>query len=97
MKFDATALVCIGKLALVAPCGTVTLEGIMHGSLGLFSARVTIAPPNGAPSIRCTVPVRGLPPVTLAELKLIEDKNEIRRAALSPYCAEIPKPLSIKK
>ena len=90
MKFDVTALVFIGKLALVAPGGTVTLEGIMHGSLGLLRARVTMAPPDGAPLIRCTVPVRGFPPVTLAALKLIEDKDEIRRAALSPDCAEIP-------
>jgi hypothetical protein len=96
MKFDVTALVCIGKLALVAPGGTVTLEGIMHGSLGLFRARVTMAPPDGAPLLRCTVPVRGFPPVTLAALKLIEDK-EIRRTALSPYCAEIPKPVAIEK
>jgi hypothetical protein len=40
--------------------------------------------------IRCTVPVRGFPLVTLAALNLIEDKDEIRRAALSPDCAEIP-------
>ena len=97
MKFDVTALVCIGKLALVAPGGTVTLEGIMHGSLALLRAKVIIAPPGGAALIRCTVPVRGFPPVTLDALKLIEDKDEIRRAALSPYCTEIPKPVVIKK
>src|ERR1700746_1012855 len=97
MKFDVTASVFIGKLALVAPGATVTLEGIMHGSLGLLRARVTMPPPEGAPLVRCTVPVRGFPPVTLAALKLIKDKDEIRRAALSPYCTEIPKPVVIKK
>jgi hypothetical protein len=45
----------MGKVALVAPAGTVTLGG--RTATGLVLARATTAPPAGAGPVRITFPV----------------------------------------
>jgi len=71
----ATALVVTGKVAVVAPVGTVTLP--LVGTLatdGLVLERETTAPPLGAGPFRVTVPVgEEVPPVTLVRLRLSEE------------------------
>ena len=57
-----TALVVIAKVALVAPCATVTLPGTVAALL--LSASVTANPPEGAAAVNVTVPCDGLPPTT---------------------------------
>jgi hypothetical protein len=64
----ATTLVAMLNVALVAPAATVTLAGTFAAGLLLVSA--TCAPPAGAGPSSTTVPVTGLPPVTLASLRL---------------------------
>jgi hypothetical protein len=56
------------KVAEVAPAGTVTLAGTCTAEWLLD--RLTTAPPLGAASLRVTVPVEEVPPVTVARLKL---------------------------
>jgi len=52
------------KLALVDPAGTVTLAGTLAAP-GWLLDKLTTAPPDGAALGSVTVPVDGLPPVTL--------------------------------
>ena len=66
-----TGLVVRLKLALVPPAGTVTLEGTV--AAGSLLESVTCAPPAGAGPFSVTVPVEGLPPVTLAALRASEE------------------------
>ena len=66
-----TALVFTGKVALVAPAGTVTLAETVAATLLL--ERETTAPPLGAGPLSVTVPVEGVPPVTLDGLRAIEE------------------------
>lgn len=61
---DFTLLVEIGKLALVAPAGTVTVPGTV-ATAGLLLDSATTTPPVGADALRTTVPVAALPPRTL--------------------------------
>ena len=56
--------------ALVLPAGTVTDAGTV--TYDELSDSVTTAPPVGAAPVSVTVPCEGLPPVTLAGLKLTE-------------------------
>jgi hypothetical protein len=58
------------KVALVAPAGTVTLEGTLAAPLSL--ERKTWAPPAGAGPVRVTVPVEDWPPKTLAGFSVNE-------------------------
>jgi len=66
-----TALVVIAKMALVAPCATVTLAGTAAALL--LSASVTAKPPEGAAAVNVTVPCDGLPPTTDVGLTEIAD------------------------
>jgi hypothetical protein len=67
----ATALVFTGKVALVAPAGTATLEGTLAAPWLLESA--TCAPPAGAGPLSVTVPVEDCtPPTTLARFSVRE-------------------------
>jgi hypothetical protein len=59
------------KVALVAPAGTVTLEGTLAAPLLLESA--TCAPPAGAGPLNVTVPVEDVPPITLVGLSVSEE------------------------
>ena len=67
----ATALVITLKLALVPPGETVTLAGTP--AAGLLLESVTCAPPAGAGPFSVTVPVEGLPPVTLVGLTVSDE------------------------
>jgi hypothetical protein len=69
----ATALVDTVKFALVAPDAAVTLVGTVATAVSLLES-VTTAPPAGAASLRVTVPVEGVPPVTLVGLRLNEER-----------------------
>lgn len=64
----ATTVVVMLNVALVAPAAMVTLAGALAAGLLLESA--TCAPPAGAGPSSATVPVTGLPPVTLPWLRL---------------------------
>ena len=70
----ATALVFTGKVALVAPAGTATLEGTLAAPLLLESA--TCAPPAGASPLSVTVPVEDCtPPITLVGFSVSEERE----------------------
>src|SRR5438034_1007328 len=60
------------NVALMAPAGTVTLDGTLARPLLL--ERETTAPPLGADALNCTVPVEELPPVTLDGLRPSETR-----------------------
>jgi hypothetical protein len=66
-----TAPVPTVNVALLAPAGTVTLEGTVATPLLLESS--TCAPPVGAAPLSVTVPVEGEPPVTLVGLSATEE------------------------
>jgi hypothetical protein len=60
------------NVALVAPAGTVTLEGTLAALLLL--ARVICAPPAGAGPLKVTVPVEDCaPPTTLLGFRVSEE------------------------
>src|SRR5947207_15542795 len=58
-----TTLVLTVKVALVAPAGTVTLEGTVAAAVLLLES-ATCAPPAGAASLNVTVPVEDCVPAT---------------------------------
>src|SRR2546425_9356133 len=66
------------KVALVAPAGTITLEGTLAAPLLLESA--TCAPPAGAGPLNVTVPVEEFPPVTLLGFSVSEERETDGRA-----------------
>jgi len=67
-----TGLVFAVNVALVAPAGTVTLEGTLAVPLLLESA--TCAPPAGAGPLSVTVPVEDCtPPITLVGFSVSEE------------------------
>src|SRR5436309_88894 len=71
----ATALVVTGKVALVPPAGTVTLEGTVAAAVLLLES-VTWAPPAGAGPLSVTVPVEDCtPPTTLVGFSVSEERN----------------------
>lgn len=62
------------KVALVAPAGTVTLEGTLPTPVLLLESR-TCTPPAGAGAFNVTVPVEDCkPPTTLLGLSANEDR-----------------------
>jgi len=67
------AVVDTVKLAFAAPTGTVTLAGTV-ATAGLLLESATVTPPTGAEPLRVTVPVEAVPPVTLAGLRLKEER-----------------------
>ena len=68
----ATALVFTGKVALVAPAGTSTLEGTLAAPLLLET--MTCAPPAGAGALSVTVPVEDCaPPITVVGFSVSEE------------------------
>jgi len=69
----ATALVLTVNVALVAPAGTITLEGTLAAP-GLLLESATIAPPVGAGPLSVTVPVEEFPPVTLVGFSESEER-----------------------
>ena len=74
----ATALVFTVKVALVAPTGTVRLEGTVAAALLLESA--TCAPPAGAGPLNVTVPVEDCaPPMTLVGFMVTEERERVGR------------------
>ena len=66
----------IVKLPLVSPAGIVILDGTLATD-GTSLARVTTSPPSGAGSGSVTVPVDGLPPVTLFGLTVNDESVEL--------------------
>jgi hypothetical protein len=67
-----TTLVLTVKVAVVAPLATVTLDGTEATAVLLLESDTT-APPPGAGALRVTQPVEGVPPTTLAGLRLSEE------------------------
>jgi len=67
-----TGTVEMVNVAEIAPAGIVMLAGTE--SAGLESVSVTTAPPAGAAPVNVAVPVTGLPPTTVAGLRLMEDR-----------------------
>ena len=70
-----TGLVDTAKVAFLAPGETVTVAGAMARVVLLLES-VTVTLPAGAAVIRVTVPVEVAPPVTVAGLKLTEERRE---------------------
>jgi hypothetical protein len=68
-----TALVLTVNVALVAPAGSATLEGMLAAPLLLESA--TCAPPAGAGPLNVTVPIEEFPPVTLVGFSVSEERE----------------------
>src|SRR5437879_7349105 len=63
------------KVALMAPAGTVTLEGTLATAVLLLES-VTWAPPAGAGPLRVTVPVEDCePPITLAGFSASDERG----------------------
>jgi hypothetical protein len=73
-----TALVLTVNVTLLAPAGTVTLEGTLAAVLLLESA--TCAPPAGAGPLNVTVPVEDCaPPMTLVGFRVTEERERVGR------------------
>jgi hypothetical protein len=69
---DATPLVVMVKVALVAPAGILTLAGTRAADV-LLLCNVTSAPPVGARPFKVTVPVELLPPTTEVGFLVTDD------------------------
>lgn len=84
----STIFVFTVKVALVAPAGTVTLPlGGTVATDGSLLERETTAPPPGAGPFRVTVPVEGFPPVTVAGLRVSDERiagNTVSEAVWVP-------------
>jgi hypothetical protein len=70
----ATALVLTVNVALVAPAGTVTMDGTLAAAVLLLES-VTVAPLAGAAPLNVTVPVEDCtPPTTLVGFRESEER-----------------------
>jgi hypothetical protein len=69
---DATGVVVIVNVAVVAPAATVTLAGTVAVDV-LLLVRVTTTPPAGAAALKVTVPVDDAPPIGLLGLSETDD------------------------
>jgi len=67
----ATAWVVAVKIAVVFPALTVVFAGTVAAAVLLLLSD-TVMPPAGAGALKVTVPVAGVPPVTLDGLTLTE-------------------------
>jgi hypothetical protein len=80
------------KVALVAPAGTITLEGTLAAPLLLESA--TCAPPAGAGPLSVTVPVEDVPPITLVGFRVSEETvgrgGGVRVRVMVVVCVKVP-------
>jgi hypothetical protein len=83
-----TTLVVTVNFALVAPADTVTLAGTVATAV-LLLERVTITPPVGAGSDSVTVPVDGLPPVTVLGLRVSELRAGAAVLVICPPAARV--------
>lgn len=70
-ELPLTGLVVTVKVALVAPCGTVTLGGTCATVVSRLDSATT-TPPAGAALVSVTVPCEDWPPVTVVGFKLRE-------------------------
>jgi hypothetical protein len=70
----ATAVVVTVNVALVAPAATATLAGVVEAALVSDSVTVLCAAVPAAGALRVTVPVEGLPAMTLAGFMMTETK-----------------------
>ena len=90
---EVTENVVIVKVAVVAPASTVTFAGTVATEVRLLES-VTTAPAAGAGPLSVTVPVDGVPPFTLAGLRVRVDivgaaTVRVARRVRLPYVAEI--------
>jgi hypothetical protein len=80
------------KVALVAPAGTITVEGTLAAPLLLES--VTCAPPAGAGPLSVTVPVEDVPPITLVGFRVSEETvgrgGGVRVRVMVVECVKVP-------
>src|SRR3954469_7555194 len=70
-----TTKVVTGKLALLAPAGTVMLGCTVAGA-GSSLDSATVKPPVGAAAVSVTVPVTGVPPTTSVGLTFTAESAE---------------------
>jgi hypothetical protein len=85
---DATGVVPMLKLAVVAPCGTVTNGGTVADALLLDKATTTLL---AAACVNVSVPVDEFPPITLVGLTVIEESaaGAELKFALTDFAASI--------
>jgi hypothetical protein len=70
-----TGSVFTGNVALVEPCGTVTLAGTVM--VGVLLLRPTVTPPAGAGLASVTVPVVDCPPANVGDWTVTPDKGAV--------------------
>jgi hypothetical protein len=61
------------NVAVVAPAATVTLDGTVAAAVLLLES-ATVAPPAGAGPLNATVPVEGVPPMTLVGFSVSDER-----------------------